>query len=169
MARGTLVSDPYWLYLLGGASVAALGLCFVWLSLRLWQRPDSINQESLVYRILHVCSRLLTRGRLNKLVPTAIRHYAITGVVLGILLTGAGAMPLIAGLGWSEFWAVVPPYRIPDAKEYSSLFSQTCGGLGVILLCVWWTIENWQLWCDPGRLHPGHWQYSGIHRRIRGW
>ena len=45
---------------------------------------------------------------------------------------------------------------------------RTATGILVTILSVWWMVASWRWWRDPSRMHPGHWRYAGIYRRIRG-
>jgi hypothetical protein len=42
------------------------------------------------------------------------------------------------------------------------------GGILAIVGSFWWLAVNWQLYRDPDRLHPKHWRYQAIYRRVRG-
>ena len=37
----------------------------------------------------------------------------------------------------------------------------------ILLTCAWGMAVSWRLWRDPKRLHPGHWRYPAIYRRVR--
>jgi hypothetical protein len=75
-----------------------MGLAIALWSLRLWYRPASLRPNSLMYRYIYFRWYAWRRGEQKDTVSLTneqIRHYAVRGVAVGIVLVMVAAMTMV--------------------------------------------------------------------------
>lgn len=100
------MNNSYWSSRLFGGLSLLMGLPLILWSWRLWHRPDSLNPDSLSYRVFCAYSRTWPKTKQkpsDELTDWEIRHYAAMNLVLGVVLVVIGVLAILVGVLYPDF------------------------------------------------------------------